>query len=114
MNLRRKKGIVLVIVLGLILLFVIAAASFMLMSSTEIRMVRMQNSSTRALYLAEAGLEHIRVQLNQDWSDHTSLSTISLGEGTYSVSIYTTDSGGGADWLWWRRWRHSQGDARGV
>jgi hypothetical protein len=94
MNFRRKKGIVLVIVLGLILLFVIAAGSFMLMSSTEIRMVRMQSDSTRALYLAEAGLEHVRVQLDQDWSDHTSLSNITLGEGTYSVNISEYESDG--------------------
>ncbi len=54
---RREKGIALAIVLGFVLLLAIAAASFMLTSLSEIKMVRRQNDSTRAFYLAEAGVE---------------------------------------------------------
>ena len=64
MNLGRKRGIVLVIVLGLVLLFVITAASFMLISNSEIKMVRRQNDSTKAFYLAEAGLQDAICRLN--------------------------------------------------
>jgi hypothetical protein len=66
-----KKGIALVIVLGFIFLLIIAATSFLLVSTTEIRTVRRQNNSTRALYLAEAGLHRARFDLSEDadWAD---------------------------------------------
>ena len=94
MNLGRRRGIVLVIVLGLVLLFVITATSFMLISNSEIKMVRKQNDSTKAFYLAEAGLEHVRVQLDQDWTDQSTISSTLLGDGNYSVNISIKDSGG--------------------
>ena len=73
MHFEREKGIALVIVMCLVLLLVIAAASFMLTSLSEIKMVRMQNDSTRAFYIAEAGLERAHYDLEQDdnwaWAD---------------------------------------------
>ena len=78
----REKGIVLVIVLGFILLFVVVATSFILTSSSEIKMVRKQNDSTRAFYIAEAGLARARYDLNEDedWTDGT------INGFTYSMS----------------------------
>ena len=90
----REKGIALVIVLGLLLLLVIAAVSFMLTSLSEIKMVRGQNRSTKAFYLAEAGIGQARIQLDQDWSNRSAISSTPLGDGNYSAIIYTTDSGG--------------------
>lgn len=71
MNSKRKKGMILVIVMSFMLIVVIAATAFMLMSSSEIQMARKQNDSTRAFYLAEAGLQRAKFDLNQDsdWTD---------------------------------------------
>lgn len=72
MNRERKgKGIVLIIILCFMLLFVIIATSFMFISSSEIKMVRKQNNSTKAFYIAEGGLERARYDLWKDnnWTD---------------------------------------------
>ena len=72
MNPKGKEGIAFVIVLGLILILVIAAASFILISSSELKMVSRQDDSTKAFYIAEAGLAHARHDLGQDstWTDN--------------------------------------------
>lgn len=86
---------VLVIVMGCVLLFVVAATSLLWVGISEVRMVRRQNNSTKALYLAEAGVEFARAQLSDDWDDFDALSD-SLGAGTYAADTYNTDSGGAA------------------
>jgi hypothetical protein len=71
MNFKRinKKGIVLIIVLIFILLLVIAASSFIYISSGEIKLVRVQNNSTKAFYMAEAGIERTLYELDQDFEN---------------------------------------------
>jgi len=66
-----RKGIALFIILCFMLLFVIIATSFMFISSSEIKMVRKQNNSTKAFYIAEGGLERARYDLWKDinWQD---------------------------------------------
>ncbi|MFC1644245.1 hypothetical protein ACFL5C_02900 [Candidatus Omnitrophota bacterium] len=71
MSSARERGIVLVVVLSFILLFVIAVTSFMAINTSEIKVIRRQNDSTRAFYLAEGGFEQARYDLGQDadWTD---------------------------------------------
>lgn len=91
---RSEKGIVLFIVLGLVLLVAVAVSTTILVSTSEIKMTRRQSDSTKAFYLAEAGIHRARTQLSLDWSDRDAMSNIGLGDGTYSVNIYDTDSVG--------------------
>lgn len=92
MSSKPKRGMALIIVLGFILLLVIAAASFMLISLSEVKMVKRQNNSTKAFYLAEAGFQDIMNRLETDFSSYRDIIsavtvTENLGAGTYEVEI---------------------------
>lgn len=108
----KERGVALLVVLCLILILVIGATSFILISSSEIKLVRRQNDSTKAFYLAEAGLERARYDLEQDsdWQDggingitcgpgsasfYTLYGSTSLGNGTYSVKLKNIAENGG-------------------
>jgi len=65
----REKGMVLVIVLGLVMLIVFAAAFFASFGTNEIRTVKRHNDSIKAFYLAEAGLQDAICRLNSDFVD---------------------------------------------
>jgi hypothetical protein len=54
---KSNRGIILVVVLGCMLILIVAATSFVIISNSEMRMVQRQNNSTRAFYLAEAGIQ---------------------------------------------------------
>ena len=110
----RKKGLALVIILIFILVLTIAAASFMLISSSDIRMTRSQNNSTKAFYIAEAGLNRALYALQKDlnsnptnpsWADgtidgivcgpdtsnfYTLYAPTALGNGDYTVTLKNT------------------------
>ena len=66
-----RKGLAFVIVLAFILILVIAAATFIALSGTEIRMARRQHDSSTAFYIAEGGFERARYDLQEDddWMD---------------------------------------------
>lgn len=106
-----KRGFALVIILGLVLLLITAAISFMLITSSEIKAVRTQGASMRAFYLAEAGLERVRHDLlrhDSNWADNkfyygdnSEYDYINLGDNVpdlvnfYPLSYTSTSLGGG-------------------
>lgn len=67
MSFQENRGLAFIIVLVFVFILALAAGSFMLISSSEIRMARRQNDSTRAFYLAEAGVERAIYDLNQEF-----------------------------------------------
>jgi len=69
MKIGGNKGLVFLIVLILILLLVIAAASFMLINSSEIKMAESQTNSTKAFYIAEAGIQTAMYELYKDFKN---------------------------------------------
>lgn len=89
-----KRGLVFIIILVFVLILTIAAGAFIFLSSTEVRMTRSQADSVRALYIAEAGIQHTIAQLREDWDNQNSIQGAQLGEGSYSVTMFTTDANG--------------------
>lgn len=67
----KQKGLAFVLVLAFVLILTLAATAFIALSGTEIRMVRRQNDSTRAFYIAEGGLERAIYDLRQDFITDT-------------------------------------------
>ena len=96
MKILKQDGLTFLIVMVFILAITISAAGFVKLMSSEVTVARYLNNSTRAFYIAEAGIEQARAQLDADWDDRSSLEEIALGDGTYTVEIYTTDSDGDA------------------
>ncbi|MCK4419766.1 pilus assembly PilX N-terminal domain-containing protein, partial [Candidatus Aerophobetes bacterium] len=78
----------------LMLALTITGLAFLNAGVMENSLVRRQIHKNQAFYLAEAGVEHARVQLGKDWNDLTPIDSTSLEAGTYNVTIYTTDSSG--------------------
>jgi hypothetical protein len=96
MNIKRKEGMALIIVLCFVLLLVFVATYFMLTSLTEIRMTRRQTDSTKALYLAETAIERALDLLDTSFNDSpTGEGTIfDLSSGKYSYDVSTTGTAG--------------------
>ncbi len=93
----RERGMVLVIVLFFILLLTTTATYFMLTSLSEIKMVRRQNNSTKAFYLAEAGVQLAVAALNNysseaEWDDDE-WTTPTGGPYTKTVTSFQGASG---------------------
>ena len=81
-----------VIILALAL--TITGLAFLNAGVMENSLVRREIHKNQAFYLAEAGVEHVRVKLGKDWNDLTPIDVTPLGAGTYNAYIYTTDSSG--------------------
>ena len=83
------KGVALLITLVFVVILGIGAVAIARLHSTEISLVRRQNNSTRAFYLAEAGIEMAIAQIKAD-SYNINISPIGttyLGDGSYSVNF---------------------------
>lgn len=73
MGIKGRKGIAFILALALVLAIALGTGAFMLLSSNEIRMVRTQGDSTRAFYVAEAGIEKCVAWLRSQSSPPTSV-----------------------------------------
>lgn len=91
---RSESGVILPIVIILILALTITGLAFLNAGVMENSLVRRQIHKNQAFYLAEAGIEHARVKLGQDWNDLTPIDATPLGAGTYNANIYNTHSSG--------------------
>ena len=91
-----ESGVILPIVLILMLALTITGLAFLNAGVMENSLVRTQIHKNQAFYLAEAGVEHARVKLGQDWEGWQTYNPINatLEAGTYTATIYTTDSSG--------------------
>ena len=88
-----ESGVILPVVIILALALTITGLAFLNAGVMENSLVRRQIHKSQAFYLAEAGVEHARVKLGQNW-DYASPILTSLEAGTYNVNIYNTDSSG--------------------
>jgi len=94
---RRKNnesGMILPMVVIFALALTITGMAFLNMAVMEHNLAMRGVHKTQAFYLAEAGIEHARVKLGDNW-DLTSIDETPLGEGTYIVDIYNTEAGDG-------------------
>lgn len=105
-----ESGAILPIVIILMLALTITGLALLNAGVMENSLVRKEVSKNQTFYLAEAGIEHARVKLEEDWEGWEAYSPISaaLEAGTYSAYIYDTDSSG-ADLPWNQRRVRSTG-----
>lgn len=80
-----KKGFVLSIVFVFMLILIVIATSFVVLTNNEVRTAQQQVDVLKAFFLAEAGIEKALYELSKD-ATYTG-ETASLGEGVYSVSL---------------------------
>jgi len=89
-SLSSETGVILPMVIILALALTITGLAFLNAGVIENSLVRREISKSRAFYLAEAGVEHARVKLGQDWEGWEAHNPISatLGAGAYNATIY--------------------------
>ena len=92
--LKNSKGMMLLLVLSVVAVLAVATASIIMVSNSDLTMQSRQDESTKAFYVAEAGVAKARTQLNTDWTDLSTISS-SVGGGTCQVVISSSDAGGG-------------------
>ena len=92
-----ESGAILPLVIILMLALTITGLAFLNAGVMENSLAMREIHKNQAFYLAEAGVEHARVKLGQDWEGWDAFSPISatLGAGTYNATVYNTDSSGG-------------------
>ncbi|MDD5450060.1 MAG: hypothetical protein PHO42_05635 [Candidatus Omnitrophica bacterium] len=83
----RNRAYTLLLVLGLLAVLILIGSAVISLASGETRMVRLQNNSIRAFYLAEAGMEDAiaRIKKGADFNDFTGKLYSQINE--YSVDI---------------------------
>ncbi len=85
-----ESGVILPIVIILMLALTITGLAFLNAGVMENSLVRRQIHKDQAFYLAEAGVEHARAQLGQNWNDLALIGPIDLGAGDHNASIDDT------------------------
>ena len=73
MKIKEKKGMVFVAALGVVLVFTLVTSSSMIVSVSETQMSKGQNSSVKAFYLAESGVEFGKYDLKSDFSAYENM-----------------------------------------
>ncbi|MFH1771596.1 MAG: hypothetical protein ABH872_02160 [Candidatus Omnitrophota bacterium] len=88
-----KRGVILIICL--LVVIALAGASIIIFSQgvNESRFVRRHSDSTKAFWVAEAGIEKIKAQIIQDWNNRNPIADL-FGNGVYFAVADSTDSYG--------------------
>lgn len=91
-----KKGLSIILVLGILVILIIGSSSFIAMTNAESRLVGQANDSIRAFYLADAGVQ-AAVYRMQDGDFSNFQGTLYEGAGyggpgTYEYSVVVTGS----------------------
>ena len=73
---KSDKGIVLLIVILFVVILGVSTTAILKLHSMEVNLARRQNNSTRAFYLAEAGLQRALYNLDQDFKGDTTPSWV--------------------------------------
>ena len=81
------KGIALVCVISVLTVVILIGFGLLSLVSAEVFTVQREVRESKAFYLAEAGIAELAANLNNN--QFSDISPISLGEGTYQVTIYT-------------------------
>lgn len=82
----RQKGIMLIAVSLIIIVFLVLLSAFLLRSTQESDLIKRQKENYEAFNLAEAGLDRAVVELKNDF-DWSGISNALLGRGEYSVTV---------------------------
>jgi len=95
--LTNQKGMALLTTLIFVFILVTFAIALLIMTSNDTKLSALQRDSTKAFYIAEAGIEKTLYDLKKDyesdqnWDGYTS-SEVSFGEGTYTVTLSNLSS----------------------
>lgn len=91
-----QKGMALLTTLIFVFLLVTFGVALLTMTSNDIKLSALQSDSTKAFYVAEAGVEDARYQLGQswdNWKDPTKFPNTPFGSGTFDVEVTDNDDG---------------------
>ena len=91
-----QKGMALLTTLIFMFIFVTFAVALLTMTSNDIKLSALQRDSTKAFYVAEAGVEDARYQLGQswdNWKDPTKFPNTPFGSGTFDAEVTDNDDG---------------------
>jgi hypothetical protein len=86
-----KKGLVLILVLGILVVLIVIGSAVVNLTTQETRLVKFQNNSIRAFYLAEAGIEDAIGRLKKGDDTTPVKGSLYTGVDEYDVEI-TGDS----------------------
>ncbi len=88
---KKESGIALVTALFILIVIMMLGAVFTMMMASETNTSVRETQSTKALYLADAGLQYAQYSLGKttDWSSlDGKFSTMDLGDGSFSIHYY--------------------------
>lgn len=97
---KNKKGVALILVMCLVLVVSLGAASFMGLAGNEIKLASLQADSTKAFYLAEAGVQRAVYELKSgggswtNWTDVGGKKVLSTSLGSGQFKVVVTDATG--------------------
>ncbi|MGB3242224.1 MAG: hypothetical protein WBB66_05155, partial [Candidatus Omnitrophota bacterium] len=83
-----EKGLILIIVMGFIVIMILAVASLSFMMQQDVRLVQRIKEKEQARLMAEAGLNHALVKINDEGYPsfpQTNFVTGNLDTGSYSA-----------------------------
>lgn len=86
-----RKGAVLVMTVFIIAFCAILITAYLQISTTDLQIVRNQQYSTRALYIAEAGVEDAIYELRQDNTWAAGFTAKAFAGDTYTVTVANND-----------------------
>ncbi len=94
--LSNQKGMALLTTLIFVFVLVTFGVSLLIMTSNDTKLSTLQRDSTKAFYVAEAGIEDARYQLGQswdNWKDPTKFPQTPFGSGTFDAEVIDNDDG---------------------
>lgn len=91
-----QKGISIILVLMAMLVLAVIGTVIFSITATETEISAKSVASTQAFYVAESGIQYALARMRTDFETFTGVSDKPAGNGTFSVSVYTTDENGNA------------------
>ncbi|UCH12111.1 MAG: hypothetical protein JSW18_04655 [Candidatus Omnitrophota bacterium] len=101
---KRNKGIALIAVYLVIVILTILGAAFFMQSYSESKLALRHKNSTKAICIAEAGIERALYDLRQDfdtdesWSNGVTINSTAYGPSTSFYNIYSSKPLGGGSY----------------
>ncbi len=92
MYLQNKRGVILIMAIGIILVLLLMGILFVNILITDVRVATGTENSTIALYIAEAGISYALPMLDYDSSWRNGI-TMNFNGGSFTASLVDTDSG---------------------
>lgn len=86
-QLRKETGAAMIIAIGALFLMTVLGASLMLVTTNEYQAIIHDRESTKAYFLAEAGIEKALKEINSDQNYSGIASPANLADGQYEISV---------------------------